>query len=250
MKILKFLSLMIMLAFWSSCTLAQELSIAVASNFTNAAQDIVSLFEKTTGHRVKVSFGSTGNLYAQIKNGAPFEVFLAADKQHPTEADKAGLTELGTRFTYARGKLVMWSGKNKAFSNGEAYVKGLEFSRVAIANPQTAPYGLAAKQVMEYLGIWEKAKSKLIQGDNISQVFQFAATNNVDIGFVAFSQVKAWKNSTGTLWKIPQAYYTPIVQQAVLLKKGKNNPAALAFIDFLKSSKARQVITSYGYIVE
>jgi molybdate transport system substrate-binding protein len=229
---------------------AGELSVAVAANFTDATRDIVPLFEKATGHSVKVSFGSTGKLYAQIEHGAPFEVFLAADSKRPKRTESRGLAVPGSRFTYAMGKLALWSPQADAFSDAEAYLKRGSFRRAAIANPKTAPYGLAAKQVMEYLDVWNTLKPKLVRGDSIAQTFQFTATGNAEVGFVALSQVTAWNKSEGTMWAIPQAYYAPIEQQAVLLKRGSDNPAAKAFLDFLKSDEARAVITGYGYGVE
>ncbi len=242
--------LIAMVGFFPCFVLGGELSLAVAANFTDATRDIVPLFEKATGHKVKVSFGSTGKLFAQIENGAPFEVFLAADSRRPKKAEAEDLAVGGSRFTYATGKLALWTARSDAFGDAEAYLKAGGFQRIAIANPKTAPYGLAAQQVMEKLGIWTKVQGKLVRGDSIAQTFQFAATGSVDVGFVAFSQVKAWKQGGGSLWEIPHAYYEPIAQQAVLLKKGKDNPAAAAFLAFLKSPEARAVVTGYGYGVE
>lgn len=229
---------------------AAEVSVAVAANFTDATRDIVPLFEKATGHKVKVSFGSTGKLYSQIEHGAPFDVFLAADSKRPKKAEKEGLAVEGGRFTYAMGKLALWSTKTNAFDKPESYLKKAAFNRVAIANPKTAPYGLAAKQVMEKIGIWKDIQSRVVRGDSIAQTFQFVATGNAEVGFVAMSQVRAWEKSKGTLWEIPQDYYAPIEQQAVLLKKGSDNPAAKAFLDFLKGEAAQGVITGYGYGVK
>lgn len=231
----------------ASSVFAGEVSVAVAANFTDATRDIVPLFEKATGHKVKVSFGSTGKLYAQIEHGAPFQVFLAADSKRPIIVEKQNLAVPGTRFTYAMGKLALWSARKDAFKNGEAFLKKGNLNHVAIANPKTAPYGLAAQQVMEHLGVWKPLQAKLVRGDSIAQTFQFTATGNAEVGFVALSQVKAWKKSKGTEWEIPQSYYDPIEQQAVLLKKGANNAAAKAFLEFLKSPGARAVITGYGY---
>ncbi len=226
---------------------ADDISIAVAANFTDATRNIVSLFQKATGHTVKVSFGSTGKLYSQIEHGAPFGVFLAADSKRPKKAEAEGLAVEGSRFTYAIGKLALWSPKAGVFTDAETFLKKGDFNRVAIANPKTAPYGLAAQQVMEHLGVWKNLQAKLVRGDSIAQTFQFAATSNVEVGFVALSQVKVWKESRGSMWEIPQAYYEPIAQQAVLLKKGSDNEAAKAFIEFLKGPEARAVITGYGY---
>jgi len=229
---------------------AEEISVAVAANFTDATRDIVPLFEKASGHKLKVSFGSTGKLYSQIENGAPFEVFLAADSKRPAKAESAGLAVAGSRFTYAMGKLALWSSQAGKFSDGEAYLKQGAFTRAAIANPKTAPYGMAAQQVMEHLGVWNKLQHKMVRGDSIAQTFQFAATGNAEVGFVALSQVKAWKEGKGSVWMIPQAYYAPIEQQAVLLKKGEASEAAKAFLEFLTGSEARKVITDYGYSVK
>lgn len=229
---------------------AGEVSVAVAANFTDAARDLAPLFKKTTGHTARISFGSTGKLYAQIENGAPFELFLAADSKRPQKAEGAGLAVPGSRFTYAMGKLVLWSAKPAAWSDAESYLKRGSFAHLAIANPKTAPYGHTAEQVMQHLGIWNALQTTLVQGDSIAQTFQFVATGNAEAGFVAASQVKAWKGDAGSLWKIPQAMYAPIEQQALLLKKGENNPAAKAFLQFLQSEAARAVIIGYGYGVQ
>jgi molybdate transport system substrate-binding protein len=230
--------------------IAAQTTIAVAANFTDATRDLVPLFEQTTGHYVKVSFGSTGKLYSQIENGAPYEVFLAADDKRPAKVENDGLAVSGTRFTYAQGKLALWSSSPGLFKDGEVYLTQNAFKRVAIANPKTAPYGLAAQQVMEHLGMWDMLQSKIVRGDSIAQTFQFVATGNAQVGFVAFSQVKAWSGVKGSFWEIPANYHGPIAQQAVLLKNGEDNPAAKAFLEFLKSPKAREVITSYGYGTE
>ncbi len=229
---------------------AAEVVVAVAANFTDATRDIVPLFEKATGHSAKVSFGSTGKLYSQIENGAPFELFLAADSKRPAKAEEQGLAVAGTRFTYAKGKLVLWSAKADAFADGEGYLKTLSFPRAAIANPKTAPYGLAAQQVLEHLGVWGQVRGKLVQGDSIAQTFQFVVTGNAEAGMVAYSQVKAWKGDAGSLWVIPESYYAPIAQQAVLLKRGESNPAATAFLKFLQGPEAHAIIEGYGYGTE
>jgi molybdate transport system substrate-binding protein len=226
---------------------AEEVRIAVAANFTDATKIIAPLFEKATGHTTKVSYGSTGKLFAQIEHGAPFEVFLAADTKRPEKAEKENLAVAGTRFVYAEGKLALWSVDPKRFQSGEAFLKSADFDHVALANPKTAPYGLAAEQVMSHMGLFETLMPKRVQGDSIAQTFQFAATGNADAGFVALSQVKAWKGDPGSLWVIPADYYAPIQQAAVLLKKGEHNPAAQAYLDFLKSDEAREVIERFGY---
>ena len=238
------------LCLFSGRLLADEVSIAVAANFTDATREIVPLFEQATGHQVKVSFGSTGKLYAQIENGAPFEVFLAADTKRPVKAEQSGLAVPGSRFVYAKGKLALWSSKPGLFDDGEAFLKGGSFDRLAMANPKTAPYGLAAQQVMEHVGVWSQLQPKMVRGDSIAQTFQFAVTGNVQAGFVAYSQVKAWQGKAGSEWVIPVDYYAPIAQSAVLLNKGAANPAAQAFLDFLKGDAARAVIERFGYGVD
>ncbi len=229
---------------------AEEVTIAVAANFTDATREIAPLFEQATGHTTRISFGSTGKLYSQIEHGAPFEVFLAADVKRPEKAEAAGLAVPGSRFVYAKGKLVLWSARPDRFSDGEAFLQRGEFEHLALANPKTAPYGLAAEQVMSHLGLLERLRPKLVQGDSIAQTFQFAATGNAEAGFVALAQVKGWKGDAGSQWVIPDADYAPIDQAAVLLKKGESNPAAVAFLEFLRSDAARAVIERYGYGVE
>jgi len=229
---------------------AEEVRIAVAANFTDVARQIAPLFEQATGHTTRISYGSTGKLFSQIENGAPFDVLLAADTRRPLKAQAEGLAVPGSLFIYARGKLVLWSANQGAFEAGESFLKQGEFAHAAIANPETAPYGLAARQVMERLGVWESLQPRLVRGDSIAQTFQFVATGNADIGFVAWSQVKAWQGAPGTTWEIPADYYDPIDQAAVLLKRGENNPAALAFLAFLKHDSTRALIERFGYGVE
>ncbi len=249
MKVRNFLftTCLLSLPLFTSSAGAEEVRIAVAANFTDATKIIAPLFEKATGHTTKISYGSTGKLFAQIEHGAPFEVFLAADTKRPIKAEQEGLAVPGSRFVYAKGKLVMWSVKPNLFQSGQDFLTSGTFKHVAIANPKTAPYGYGAKQVMEHLGIFESIESKLVKGDSIAQTFQFAATGNAEIGFVALAQIKGWKGETGSLWEIPAEYYDPIEQAAVLLKKGETNPAAEAYLKFLKSDAAREVIEQFGY---
>ncbi len=252
MRKLKSLSLTLLLlrSCLSGDLLADEVSVAVAANFTDATRRLAPLFEQATGHRLKISYGSTGKLYAQIENGAPFEVFLAADTARPLKAEQAGLAVSGSHFIYARGRLVLWSAKAGLFDAGETYLKNAGFAHLAMANPKTAPYGHAARQVLEQLGLWSALQSELVRGDSIAQTFQFVATGNAEAGFVAYSQVKGWPGEAGSLWLIPQAYYTPIEQAAVLLRRGAANPGAQAFLDFIQGTVARQVIEGYGYGVD
>ncbi len=228
---------------------SETLRLAVAANFTDTTRTLVSRFEEQTGHTVKTSFGSTGKLYAQIVHGAPFDIFLAADMARPARLVEEGQALKGSRFTYARGRLVLWSADEKLFDDGRVYLKRGNFQRLAIANPKTAPYGLAAQQLLNHLGVWESLTGKLVRGDSIAQTFQFTATGNAEAGLVAASQVKAWPHK-GSRWEVPQAYYPPISQQAVLLKQGAGNTAAQAFIQFLQSSEAKALIRDFGYAVE
>lgn len=232
---------------------ADEVRIAVAANFTNASRVISLLFEKQTGHKVKVSYGSTGKLYAQIANGAPFDVYLSADTKRPIKAVEDGLAIADSLFVYAKGNLVLWSANPHAFenfTNGEDWFTNANFKRIAIGNPKTVPYGLAAQQVIKNLGRWKTVQRKLVRGASISQTFQFVATGNTDAGFVAWSQAKGWQDAkqiTGSLWNVPADYYQAINQSAVLLNKGKKNPAALAFLAFLKSKNTQGLIKGFGY---
>ena len=230
--------------------LAGEVKLAVAANFIDAAREIVSRFEAASGHSTRISYGSTGKLYAQIEHGAPFEVFLAADVARPLKAEAEGLAVEGSHFVYARGRLVLWSAQADQFEQGEAFLKQVRGGHIALANPKTAPYGLAAEQVMQHTGTLARLRPRLVQGDSIAQTFQFVATGNAVAGFVALAQIKSWEGKPGTLWQIPDDYYAPIEQAAVLLKKGEENPAAGEFLAFLQSEDAREVIERYGYGVD
>jgi len=229
---------------------AATVDVAVAANFTAATKRLVPMFEKATGNSVRVSFGSTGKLYAQIRNGAPFGVFLAADARRPRLLAQEGVAVASSRFTYAQGKLALWSAK-PGYVTGPAMLKQADFSRIAMANPKTAPYGAAAVQVMKNLGVWTQLSPRVVQGENIAQTFQFVYTANAPLGFVALAEVKALKaDKKGSSWVVPQKLYAPIEQQAVLLKRGADNPAATAFVHFLKSPAAKRVIAGFGYGVK
>ena len=222
----------------------------MAANFIDAAREIASLFEEECGHTTIISYGSTGKLYAQIEHGAPFHVFLSADRARAVKAEEEGLAEVGSHFVYALGRLVLWSLKPDRFEHGEEFLNQSELAHLAIANPKTAPYGLAARQTMQHLDLQQKLTPKLVQGDSIAQTFQFVATGNADAGFVALAQIRGWEGEPGTLWEIPADYHAPIEQAAVLLNKGGENPAAIDFLEFLRSDAAREVIERYGYGVE
>jgi len=225
---------------------AGEVKAAVAANFTAAMKEIAAGFEAATGHKVLASYGSTGKLYAQIENGAPFEVFLAADRKRPAMLEDAG-TASG-RFTYAVGKLVLWSADPGLVDAAGKVLQTGRFRRLAIANPATAPYGAAAMQVIGALGLGDSLQEKLVRGDSIAQTYQFVATANAGLGFVALAQVVL--NPSGSRWEVPQALYDPIRQDAVLLRAGAGNPAAAALLAYLKSAPARAVIERFGYGTE
>jgi molybdate transport system substrate-binding protein len=207
--------------------------------------ELAAVFEKTTGHSAKLSFGSSGKFVTQIENGAPFEVFLAADVKSPAKLQHDGFTVEKSNFTYAIGKLVLWSATaNLVDDKGEILNKG-GFKHLALADPKLAPYGEAAVEVLKNQKVFDKLQALFVQGENIAQTYEFVSTGNAELGFVALSQVI--DSPTGSLWKIPENLYSPLRQDAVLLKKGADNPAASALLQFLKSSEAKAIIAKYGY---
>lgn len=227
---------------------AAEVQVAVAANFAAPMQAIAAGFEQATGDKVSVSLGSTGKFYAQIKNGAPYDIMLSADAETPAKLEREGLAVPGSRFTYAIGKLVLWSPRPGYVDESGAVLKKGGFRHLAVANPKLAPYGEAAMETLAKLGVLNRVKPKLVQGENIAQTYQFVASGNAELGFVALSQVyAAGKIKSGSAWIVPAALYSPIRQDAVLLDKGKGNPAAAALLDFLKGPQARAVIRDYGY---
>ena len=234
--------------FLSAPLQAAELSVAVAANFTAPMQKIAAAFEKETGHKLALSFGSTGKFYAQIKNGAPFEVLFAADDETPARLEQEGQSVAGTRFTYAIGKLVLWS-KQPGLVDGKGEVlRTGSFERIALADPKLAPYGAAAMQTLTQLGLADTLSSKFVQGENIGQAYQFVATQNAPLGFVALSQVYAEGRVTeGSAWIVPETLYEPIRQDALILAKGKDNTAAAELMRYLQGDAAKAVIRSYGY---
>ena len=226
---------------------ADEVSVAVAANFTAPMQIIAAGFEKQTGHKVQASFGATGKFYAQIKNGAPFEVLLTADEETPARLIKENAAVAGSQFTYAIGKLVLWSAKPAIVDGAGAVLKNGGFNHLAIASPKLAPYGAAAVEVIKALGVVESIQPKIVTGESIAQTHQFISTGNALLGFVALSQVLKDGKIEGSAWIVPATLYTPIRQDAVILEKGKGKPAAEALMQYLKSDKARAVIRSFGY---
>ena len=227
---------------------ADEVQVAVAANFTAPIQAIAKDFEKDTGHKLVAAFGATGQIYTQIKNGAPYEVFLSADDSTPAKLEQEGDTVKGSRFTYATGTLALWSAKEGYVDGNGDVLKGNAFEHLSIANPKTAPYGLAATQVLAKLGLTDATKAKLVEGQSISQAYQFVSTGNAELGFVALSQIyKDGKVSNGSAWIVPAQLHDPIKQDAVILNKGKDNVAAKALVEYLKGPKAAAVIKSFGY---
>lgn len=226
---------------------ADQTSVAVAANFTEAAKEIAAVFEARTGHKAVLSFGATGLLYAQITQGAPFEVFLSADAAHPAMAIESGWGLPGSSLTYAIGRIALWSASADLVKGAETLKEG-NFRKIALADAATAPYGAAAIEAMKALGVHDALRPKFVQGKNIAQTYQFVATGNAELGFVALAQVI--NNNSGSRWDVPADLYTPIDQDAVLLRKGEGNAAAIAFLDFLKSPDAVAIIAKYGYGAE
>ncbi len=227
---------------------ADEVQVAVAANFTAPIQAIAADFEKDTGHKLVASFGATGQFYTQIKNGAPFQVFLSADDTTPQKLEAEGDTVKGSRFTYAVGTLALWSAKEGYVDAQGEVLKHNAFKHLSIANPKAAPYGLAATQVLAKEGLTDQVRDKIVEGQNITQAYQFVSTGNAELGFVALSQIyKDGKLSSGSAWIVPSSLHDPIKQDAVILTKGKDSAAAKALVDYLKGPKAAAVIKSYGY---
>ncbi|WP_145182578.1 molybdate ABC transporter substrate-binding protein [Pseudomonas sp. URMO17WK12:I11] len=227
---------------------ADEVQVAVAANFTAPIQAIAQDFEKDTGHKLIAAYGATGQFYAQIKNGAPFEVFLAADDSTPAKLEQEHAIVPGSRFTYAIGTLALWSAKPGYVDDHGEVLKRNAYQHLAIANPKTAPYGLAATQVLDKLHLTEATRGKIVEGQNITQAYQFVSTGNAEVGFVALSQIyKDGKVASGSTWIVPSTLHEPIRQDAVILEKGKDNPAAKALVEYLKGPKAAALIKSYGY---
>jgi len=232
-----------------SAVLAETALVAVAANFADAAETLSPAFTAATGHRVQLTTGSTGKLYAQISAGAPFEVLLSADAKTPAKLEDEGKAVAGSRFTYAVGQLALFSANPQTVAaDGRAALENPDLRFVAIANPDLAPYGIAARQTMMAMGLWDTLLPKVVMGQNIGQTFSLVSTGAAEVGFVALSAVKApGKEPAGSYWQVPQAMFTPILQDAVLLKAGAANPAAVAFVDFLESPEAIAVINSFGY---
>lgn len=227
---------------------AAEIKVAVAANFAAPFKDIASIFETETGHKVSITPGATGKFYAQISNGAPFDVFFSADDETTIKLEKEGRAIEGTRFTYANGTLALWSPKEGAVDSSGDVLKTGKFKYLAIANSRVAPYGIAAVQTMQKMGLLSILEPKIVQGESIAQTFQFISTGNAELGFVALSQIyQNGKLKSGSAWIVPDSFHDELRQDAVLLVPGKNSEPAKALLNFMKSEKAKKVILSYGY---
>jgi len=233
--------------FSSAAAFAGSANIAVAANFTEPAKEIAALFKAKTGHEVVLSFGASGQFYTQIKENAPFALLLSADDERPRKLVDEGLGVADSRFTYAIGKLVLWS-KDPNAVKGEETLKAAAFNKLSIANPTAAPYGAAAVETLKALKLYDTLQPKIVMGNTISQAFQFVDTGNAEIGFVALSQLMP--NAGGSRWLVPQDLYSEIRQDAVLLKSSAGNEAATAFLAFLRSPEARAVIEKFGYALD
>lgn len=226
---------------------AESVSVAVAANFTGPMKELAARFKQKSGHDLKLTFGASGKFYAQIKQGAPFQVFLSADQEKPLRLEQEKQTIPGSRFTYAQGSLVLWSSKPGLVDAKGQVLKQGSFKHLAVANPKLAPYGVAAIDVLTRMGLKQSLQSRFVQGENIAQTYQFVASGNAELGFIAYSQVIKTNPPQGSIWVIPQSFYRPIRQDAVLLNKAKNSAAAREFMAYLKSKPAREIIKGYGY---
>lgn len=233
---------------FSAAAPAAEVQVAGAANFTAPMKLIAADFEKATGHKAVLSFGATGKFYTQIKNGAPFEVLLAADDETPAKLEKEGGAVAGSRFTYAVGKLALWSARPGFVDDKGEVLKQGSFRHIALASPKLAPYGAAALETINKLDLLRSLEPKFVQGENIAQTYQFVSTGNAELGFVALSQIfEGGKLKSGSAWVVPASLHSPIRQDVVLLTVGKDNPAASALLAFLKTNQVKSVIQSYGY---
>ncbi len=227
---------------------AGEVRVAVASNFAAPMERLVPLFQKESGHTVKISSGASGKLYAQIKGGTQFDVFLSADEELPKQLAQEGLAVGGSRFVYATGRLVLWSAQSDLVDEKGAVLNKGNFNMLAIPNPRFSPYGVAAKETLTKLTMWNAIQEKLTKGENVAQAYQLAATEKADLALIALSQVmRDGKVSTGSWWLVPAELHNPIHQGAVQLSGAKDPEAAKAFLAFLKGEKARAVMRGFGY---
>ena len=237
----------ILLLLTAPCS-AELLSVAVASNFSETLRRLEPHFTAATGHQLRISTASSGKLYAQIVHGAPYDLFLSADSERPARLEKEGVAVEGSRTTYALGRLLLWMPGGKPGEDPLRTLSSGNFGRLAIANPKTAPYGGAAREVLESLQLWNKLQGQLVRGENVSQAFQFAASGGADLALVAQAQVEL-SRQRGSRWEVPQAHYRPIEQQLVILQRSRGKPAAQAFVKFMQAETARRILRQSGYQV-
>ena len=241
-------TLLLALLLFTALARADEVQVAVAANFAAPARQIALDFEKETVHKAVLAFGATGKFYAQIRNGAPFEVLLAADDETPALLEKEGAAIVGTRYTYAVGRLALWSAKPGYVDDRGEVLKRGGFRHLALANPRLAPYGAAAIEALTALKLLDALQPKFVQAENIARAHQFVASGNAELGFVALSQVmKDGKPGEGSAWVVPASLHQPIRQDALMLDKGRGKAAAEAWLKFLRGEKAKAVIRAYGY---
>lgn len=248
LRALSTLSLLLTTLLLAATARSGEVSVAVASNFATAMSDLAAPFERETGHRLLLSYGASGKLYAQIRNGTPFQVFLSADDEKPIQLEKDGAAVPGSRFTYAIGTLVLWSPQPGYVDDEGAVLASGRFRRLALANPRLAPYGEAAMEVLRQRRLAERLQPNFVMGENIAQTHQFVASGNAELAFLALSQV--WRDgrlSGGSAWIVPQSLHAPIRQDALLLLPGRDQPAAQALLTFLRSDRARAIMRAHGY---
>lgn len=227
---------------------AGEVVVAVASNFTAPMKQIAQAFAQDTGHAAQLSFGATGKFYAQIVNGGPYEVLLAADDTTPEKLVREGHAVAASRFTYAIGQLVLWSPQVGYVDDQGAVLQSGHFQYLSIANPRLAPYGLAAMQTLKKLGLKDALQPRMVMGENIAQTYQFVASGNAQLGFLALSQVvQDGQIRSGSAWRVPSRMHDPIRQDAVVLQRGKDNPAAAELARYLQGDKARAMMRGFGY---
>jgi molybdate transport system substrate-binding protein len=244
-RLLQTLILMAGIGLCAATAHAAKLHIAVASNFIEPMKALAAKFEQQSSFKVILSSGSTGKHYAQIIHGAPFELFFAADKARPRRLEQEGKVVAGSRFTYAIGQIVLWSPRTDFVDSEGKILEKAGFNHLAIANPKFAPYGEAARQILKARGLWHALQGRLVRGENIAQAYQFVKSGNAELGFVAWSQIRRpHRDVPGSYWHVPARLYSPIEQQAVILRE---TAAAKAFVSFVKSKPARKLIAAYGY---
>mgnify|MGYP003341640415 CR=1 FL=1 len=227
---------------------ASEVRVAVAANFAQPMKDIAAVFQSDTGHKISMTPGATGKFYAQISNGAPFDVFLSADDETPRRLAAEGKAVPASQFTYAVGRLALWSPSDSLVDQAGAVLKSDRFQFLSIANPKVAPYGQAAVQVLQKLGLLDKVEKHFVLGESIAQAYQFVATGNAQLGFVALSQIfEQGKLKSGSAWIVPETLHEPLRQDVILLNAAKDSAAAQALLNYLKSDKARKIMSAYGY---